>query len=340
VRERSERGETGALAPPSFTASVIVQALTAGTSGDVWIAHSPGIVPWRYEYPPVWRPGFEPSAGSNAIAKSTIEIDPSILKGQIVLVTGGGHGIGEASCRALAAAGAHVVVTSLQDDTGVAVAREVGGEYHHLDVTRYDEWEHVLSAVVRKHGHLDALHCNAGVLTRPVSHEFLHDNLADWLKPQFYHRIRGVNLDGVAYGVMAALPYFIGQNKGSVLMTSSGAGVKPEPTDPFYSMTKHGEIGLARSLAVDFERYNIKFNVICPGATNTRIIPRDLRMEMAKSGYHISPPSFLGGTIVNALTSGTTGDIWIALSDRTEPWRYTFPPALRDEDKAKMSAKR
>ena len=81
------------------------------------------------------------------------------------LVTGGASGIGRATCEALAARGAHVIVTDVDEAAGRDVADAVDGEFARLDVSDRDAWTDVVSGIVTAHGGLDLVHLNAGVTT-------------------------------------------------------------------------------------------------------------------------------------------------------------------------------
>ena len=91
------------------------------------------------------------------------------LDQQVCLVTGGAYGIGRATCEALAARGAHVVVTDIDETAGREAADAVSGEFARLDVSDRDAWTRVVSEIVRTHGGLDLVHLNAGVTTYPAA---------------------------------------------------------------------------------------------------------------------------------------------------------------------------
>ncbi len=252
------------------------------------------------------------------------------LRDKVVLVTGSAHGIGEATCRAFAEAGSVVVATSMDDDRGRKVAEEISSDYEHLDVSRLEEWEAVIARVVERHGKLDILICNSGVMTRPVGDPF-GDDFANWLKPEFYHRIRGVNLDGVLYGIMTALPHFLRNGGGAVCIVGSLSGLQLETEDPFYAMIKNGVCGLARSLGPALKPSNITVNTLCPGGIETRLIPSDIR-ETRKTipASRLSPPSYAAKAIVDVVAGGETGNVWVAFKEGTDPWIYEYPPQIRE----------
>ena len=165
---------------------------------------------------------------------------------KICLVTGGASGIGRATCEALAARGAHVVVTDIDETAGRGVAAAVGGEFAHLDVSDRDGWTHVVSEIVGVHGGLDLVHLNAGVTTFPAAGgDFPAFDIAA-MPADAYRRATGANIDGVVFGVSATVPALENQGGGAIVVTASVAGLITWEVDPVYTMTKHAVVGLVR----------------------------------------------------------------------------------------------
>lgn len=239
--------------------------------------------------------------------------------GKVALVTGAASGIGAASCRRLSADGARVVAADVNLDGAQQVASEVGGTAAQLDVRRLDAWEQVLADIVAAHGRLDIMHLNAGVMTRPTGAPLLDDPVP-WLRPDGYEKVMSVNVDGVVYGLMAALPHLMAGGGGDVVITASIAGLMAQPPDPFYSMSKHAVIGLARSAGPALAPHNIRVNAVCPGGIDTNIVPSDLR-----SATTFSPPSYIADTVASVITGGGNGEIWVAYAEGSPPWRYEHP---------------
>ena len=242
-----------------------------------------------------------------------------LFRGKVAVVTGAASGIGAATARRLAAEGAHVVAADINFRGAEAIAAETGGSAVELDVTRMAAWEAVLATVVAIHGRFDILFLNAGVMTPPTGAPIGTD-AAVWLKPEAYERVVGVNIDGVAYGLMAAIPHLEAAGGGDVVMTASIAGMVALPEDPFYAMTKHAVNGLARSAGPALESRNIRVNAVCPGVMNTNIVPPD----MAKGFKRISEPSYIADTVVRIITNGATGEAWVAYAEGKEPWPYEW----------------
>ena len=119
----------------------------------------------------------------------------SELEGRVALVTGGSRGIGAATARALAEAGARVIITDVSDSS--ALAAELGGLSRRQDVTSEDEWRHLVDFVRAEAGGLDILVNNAGV--------FLQKSLFDTTLEE-WRRLHAVNVEGVFLGCKHAAP--------------------------------------------------------------------------------------------------------------------------------------
>lgn len=246
------------------------------------------------------------------------------LTGKVAIVTGAANGMGAATSERLATLGATVVGVDVDDERGEKLFASLGAPhfYRHLDVGDLQEWKRTLDAVVDDVGGFDIVHLNAGVMLRPNGTPAFDDPM-EWWTEAAYRRIMRVNVDGVAFGVIASAPHLERRGGGSIVVTSSLAGVTPLPIDPVYSMTKHGLVGLVRSLVAPLANKNITINAVLPGGVDTDIVPPDLRTVMPSW----SPPSFIADVVVSILESGQSGELWLALS--SEPGgitRYEFAP--------------
>ncbi len=190
------------------------------------------------------------------------------LKGKVALITGGASGIGAASARRFAAEGARVIIADVQADLGAAVAAEIDGESVSLDVASEAGWRGVMADLAARHGRLDIVFNNAGVVSGRSIEEL---DLATW------DRIIGINLTGVMLGcregiaMMKANP---GGPSGSIINTASTAAYAAIPGDPAYSATKSAVRLLTKSVATHCARagYAIRCNSLHPGATDTPIL--------------------------------------------------------------------
>ena len=191
------------------------------------------------------------------------------VDGKVALVTGGASGIGRGSALRLAAEGAAVVITDIQDLKGeevVAAIAAAGGVASYLrhDVADEDAWISVIAEVRARHGRLDVLVNNAGIgLGAPV----LEMSLADW------RRQMAVNLDGVFLGVKHAIPLMRQGGGGSIVNISSVAGLKGAPGLAGYCATKGGVRLFTKAVALECAQAKdgIRVNSIHPGIIETTI---------------------------------------------------------------------
>jgi NAD(P)-dependent dehydrogenase (short-subunit alcohol dehydrogenase family) len=186
------------------------------------------------------------------------------FEGAVALVTGGGSGIGRATCERLAAEGARVWVA----DVDQAAAERVAGELpcataRRVDVSDADRVEQLIREVIETDGRLDVLVNNAGItLGAPV-----------WeTTPQQWARVLAVNLTGVFNGCRSALRHMIGQRQGAIVSTASDAGLVGWPRQSAYCASKTGIVGLTRAVAMDAAPYGVRVNCVCPAFTNTPLV--------------------------------------------------------------------
>src|SRR5215469_5007851 len=167
---------------------------------------------------------------------------------KIAVVTGGASGIGAACAEALAREGAKVVLTDIDDARGQELAagiRSAGGEvlYLSLDVTDETRWQEIVVEFERRYGRLDILVANAGIGVMCTS--IAEMSLADW------RRQTAVNLDGVFLSVKHCLPLMRRSGGGSIVMTSSIAGLRGSATLAGYCATKGGVRLFAKAIAME-----------------------------------------------------------------------------------------
>jgi NAD(P)-dependent dehydrogenase (short-subunit alcohol dehydrogenase family) len=253
------------------------------------------------------------------------------LQGKVAVITGGASGIGRATAKRLVRDGAAVAIADL-DPVGAEVAKEFGALFIPLDVTDPEAWQRALPTVIDELGGLDILHLNAGSHAVPRGQSLGTDAL-QILTLRGFERVVGINVGGVLFGVIAALPHFEAQGHGDVVVTASLAGLKPLKEDPLYSMSKHAVVGLVRSLAPTLSEHGIRIQAICPGAVDTALPPPELRPAPGS----IASPAFLADAVVHMLENGTAGDVWVTIREGEVPWRYDFG-RLRDNPGAPTRA--
>ncbi len=220
---------------------------------------------------------------------------------KIAFVTGGSTGIGAAVCTELANQDIHVAVCDINRNDGKALASKIGGEFIECDVAKLASVQEAVKVCTEKLGVPNYVHLNAGIMTVPAGQPFLA--IEDVTEVQ-YHRIVGVNLNGIFHGVKTLLPLMRNQG-GTVTITASTAGLSVVPVDPMYTATKYAIIGLGRAVAAANQGTNIRINVICPGVTNTQIVPDEYRAPE----FNVMPVEVMATEIVDLLFNGPNGEI-------------------------------
>ena len=244
---------------------------------------------------------------------------------KICLVTGGASGIGRATCQALAARGAHVVVTDIDETAGSDVADAVGGEFARLDVSDRNAWTRVVSEIVRIHGGLDLVHLNAGVTTYPAAGGGFPAVDIAAIPADAYRRAMGANVDGVVFGVGATVQALENRGGGAIVVTASVAGLSTWEVDPLYTMTKHAVVGLVRALAPSLAQRGITLNAICPAAVATKIFGPEADDFVREAGLRLMPPSQVADAVIEAVAGGETGQCWVCY-DGHDPKLYVPAP--------------
>src|SRR6266567_4240157 len=177
------------------------------------------------------------------------------LEDKIAIVTGGGQGIGKAIAGKLAAEGATVVVTDLDE----ASAKETADALPGAVAIRADITD---SRVVEQFGHVDVLVNNAGW---DKASPFVDSDPADW------DRAIAVNLYGVLHTCKAVLPVMAAHGGGAVVNLGSDAGRVGSSGEAVYSAAKGGIIAFTKSLAREMARHQVRVNCVCPGPTDTAL---------------------------------------------------------------------
>jgi NAD(P)-dependent dehydrogenase (short-subunit alcohol dehydrogenase family) len=225
----------------------------------------------------------------------------------VALVTGGASGFGAEVARQLVRRGDSVVLCDVDEAGGQAVADELGATFLRCDVSDFDQVVATTSAAEQVHGGLDLVFLNAGISTGcGVGEDF------DLAK---YRRAMGINLDGVVFGVHAAIPALQRRGGGSIVATASMAGLTGTPFDPVYGANKHAVVGLVRALGPALAPAGIRVNAFCPGFAETKIIS-DIRSTLVDSGVPIIPVEVAGDAVLQALDSSETGQAWLLQAGR------------------------
>lgn len=197
-----------------------------------------------------------------------------MLNGKHAIVTGGGTGIGLAIARALADQGAAVTITGRRRE----VLEEAAGDVLHplvMDVTDEASVADGIAQAVEARGPVQICVPNAGVAEGRALHK---------TDTEFWRRVMTTNLDGAFWTIRESLASMRQTDWGRVIAISSVAGIRGLKGAAAYTASKHGMIGLIRSLSEDYLGQPITFNAVCPGYTDTEIITRNVETIRDRAG--------------------------------------------------------
>jgi NAD(P)-dependent dehydrogenase (short-subunit alcohol dehydrogenase family) len=181
--------------------------------------------------------------------------------GQVAFVTGASSGMGLATARAFAEAGAAVGLADINEDAVTAAAKQLANDGHQVialvlvgDVDR----------TVEAFGRLDMAYNNAGIMVPPT-------DAADESAEQF-DRVQAVNLRGIWASVKHELRHMREQGRGAIVNCSSLGGLVGNPGRAAYHASKHGVIGLTKSVALEYGSRGVRINAVCPGTISTPMV--------------------------------------------------------------------
>ncbi|MDH6455556.1 MULTISPECIES: glucose 1-dehydrogenase [unclassified Streptomyces] len=191
------------------------------------------------------------------------------FEGRGVIVTGAGSGIGRATALAFAARGARVLIADLNAEGAEAVVKEIaeaGGTAVAVtgDLSEQAVVDEVARTAVERFGGVDVLVNNAGIMDRMSALADVSD--AEW------ERVVRVNLTAPFLLTRAVLPHMLAVGRGAIVNTASEAGLRGSAAGAAYTASKHGVVGLTKSLAVMYRKQGIRANAIAPGGTATAIV--------------------------------------------------------------------
>ncbi|MCS7475230.1 SDR family NAD(P)-dependent oxidoreductase [Umezawaea endophytica] len=188
------------------------------------------------------------------------------LDNSSVIVTGGGSGIGRAAALRFAAEGARVLVADLDASRAAAVVEEIGGAAVAVvgDLGEQAVVDRVVATAVEAFGGVDVLVNNAGIMDGMTATADVTDE--EW------DRLIRVNLTAPFRLARAVVPHMLAKGKGAIVNTASEAALRGSAAGTAYTVSKHGVVGLTRSLAIMYRKDGIRTNAIAPGATITGIV--------------------------------------------------------------------
>jgi NAD(P)-dependent dehydrogenase (short-subunit alcohol dehydrogenase family) len=189
------------------------------------------------------------------------DVSKGLLDGHRAIVTGGGSGIGRATCRRMASEGARVTVLDLDGDAASAVATEIGGHGAAVDVSDAEALSAAVEDAAERMGGLTVMFNNAGMGFLGPLHEYTPDAWAN---------IVNVNLGGVFHGIRAAAPLIKRNGGGAIVNTASISGVRPAAGEAPYAAAKAGIAALTSVAALEYAP-EIRVNAVSPGMIGTKL---------------------------------------------------------------------
>ena len=208
------------------------------------------------------------------------------FKDKSVLITGAGSGIGKATALAFAAAGAKVAVSDINEEGGRATVEEIkkgGGTafFKRCNVANYRAVVELVHETVSQFGSLDIALNNAGIGGNRVPTS--NYDISEW------DQVISINQTGVFYCMREELKIMSKQGSGCIVNVSSIAGMRALPMTIAYTASKHAVIGMPKTAALEYARYGIRVNAVCPVFTETPMVEalvgeqKDLAEKLVKT---------------------------------------------------------
>jgi SDR family mycofactocin-dependent oxidoreductase len=248
------------------------------------------------------------------------------LTGKVAFITGAARGQGRSHALRLANEGADVILLDICGPVGTSEVKpsepgdlettvkavEATGQrvvWDQADVRDFAAVKAIADRGAAELGHIDIVVANAGILNWAKTHELTLDQWQD---------VIDVNLTGIFHTVKATLPHLLKQGTGgSIILTSSTAGLKGQPFTLSYTAAKHGVVGIARALAIEYGDYNIRANSVHPTGVKTDMGDAPGLMELIKERAETVGPIFMNTLPVEFLEpediSATVA--WLASDD-------------------------
>lgn len=210
------------------------------------------------------------------------------LQDKIAIITGAARGMGAATARMFAREGATVIVADVHESVGQAVATELGSSswFHRLDVSVENEWQEFVAIAMARHGRIDVLVNNAGIV---------HFSLIDQLTEKDFDRVLGVNLKGAFFGIKHVGRVMKAARRGAIVNISSVDGTRGANALSAYSASKWAVRGLTRTAALEYGPLGVRVNSVHPGGIDTAMgNPLQLRGDERHADYRLVPLRRIG----------------------------------------------
>ena len=196
------------------------------------------------------------------------------FKGKVIVITGAGSGIGAAAVRFFAKKEACVVLADISLEKMVGISESIPMEcmIQETDVSKYEQMQSLVVAVIKKYGRIDVWVNNAGIgpdhMLKTADH-----SLQDW------ERVIAVNQSGVFYGMKVVLPVMLKQGNGNIVNVASLAGLRASGNNISYVASKFAVVGMTKAAALEYAKKNIRINAVCPGYTDTNMLRQLLEVK-------------------------------------------------------------
>jgi 3-hydroxybutyrate dehydrogenase len=222
------------------------------------------------------------------------------LEGRHALITGGGTGIGAAAAEALFEAGAKVSLLGRRLGLLGQVAERTGGSAFQCDVADPQQIERAFGEAREANGPIELLVVNAGIAESAPFHK---------IKRESWDRILSVNLTGAFDCARAGIADLLESDSGRLVFIASVASLRGVPYAAHYAASKHGLLGLSRSLAAEYAKTNLTVNSVCPGYVDTPMTDQSVAR-------------------VSKITGRSEGDARAVITDMNASGRLVDPAAI------------
>lgn len=242
--------------------------------------------------------------------------------GKTVIVTGGALGIGQAVCEILAERGANLAIFDWDETAGEATFQKIKDKsgnalFQKVNVADFEAVKNAVETVHKTFGKINSLVVSAGIQRYGTAVSTTDEQ---------WEEVLGVNLKGAWNLAKAGIPFLQEQGGGSIVNVSSVQALASQQNVLAYTISKHGMVGLTRSIAMDFAKENIRANCVCPGTVDTPMLkwaasldPNPQSVYEACNAMHplgrIAQPREIGEVVAflaHESSSFVTGAVWTA----------------------------